>query len=244
MPKDSIFYLSDNSKTKFRPNHRNTFGLNFGLPENGGTCPGATEGPGGCLDIRDGRKRPTCYMSKVTQIYKGVAKVLQENTALVKDKSFEDLVLTIRASVKAFTENNEEKDWCFRLHYSGDFFSVDYAKAWSQVISEFPKVKFWVYTRSFNLVQYLIDRTNLTLFLSLDPVNEKSGLIVYEQFKDRPNLGLAWLGKKVPAGHRWVTCPETSGVIKNTKDKGACARCRLCIDRYKTKVKNINFLIH
>ena len=236
--------LSVNSKTKFSSNHKNTFGLNFGLPKDGGTCPGATKGGGGCLDVRTGLKRQTCYMAKVVQIYKAVGKRLDVNTKMVVGKSYDEMVIVLRATVTAFKAKCTKAKWCFRLHYSGDFFSVDYAKAWSQVISEFPEVKFWVYTRSHDLVQYLIDRTNLTLYLSVDPVNKVEGYKIYEQFNDRANLGLAWMGNTKPAEHRWVTCPETSGILKNTDKQGACARCRLCIDRYKTKVKNIQFKIH
>jgi hypothetical protein len=242
--KPAALYLSDNSKTKFTSTHHNTFGLMYGLPENGGTCPGATLGKGGCLDVRDGHKRSTCYMAKITQIYKAVGVKLTENTELLKGKSYTEMVEILRATVQNFVDKNEESAWFFRLHYSGDFFSPEYTKAWATVIGEFPKVKFWVYTRSHDLVHYLIDCTNLTLFLSVDPVNWESGRKVFEQFKERPNIGLAWLGGETPAEFRWVTCPETSGVINNTKEQGACAKCRLCIDRYKSKVRNINFVLH
>jgi hypothetical protein len=80
--------------------------------------------------------------------------------------------------------------------------------------------------------------------LSVDPVNKDKGLELYKTYEERPNIGLAWLGENEPDTVRWVTCPETSGILKNTKDQGACARCRLCIDRYKSKVRNIKFLIH
>lgn len=183
-------------------------------------------------------------MAKIVQIYKSVGARLSDNTRLVVGKSYSDMVPVIRASVQRFVEDNEEKDWYFRLHYSGDFFSADYAKAWATVINEFPKVKFWVYTRSFHLVQYLVDCTNLTVMLSIDPVNKEKGLALARLYETRPNIGLAWLGKEKPEGFRWVTCPETSGILENTKERGACAKCRLCIDRYKTKVKNIQFLIH
>ena len=238
------FILATNRKTKFGPNHKNTFGLTFGLPINGGTCPGATSGTGGCLNVRDGCKRETCYMAKVTQIYKAVAHTLQVNTDMVRGKSYDEMVTVIRATIKSFTEKNLEAKWYFRLHYSGDFFSEDYAKAWAQVIGEFPRVKFWVYTRSFNVVPYLIDRTNITVYLSIDPVNMDEGSRLYEKYIERANLGLAWLGNEKPAKYRWVTCPETSGILKNTNEQGTCAKCRLCIDRYKSKVKNIQFTIH
>lgn len=246
MPKAvaNTLYMSDNGKTKFRSNHRNTFGLNFGLPANGGTCPGATLGKGGCLDVRDGLKRPTCYMAKVTQIYKAVGAKLQFNTDLLANKSTEEMKDVMRRTVQAFVDENDRSAWFVRMHYSGDFFSADYARAWADVINEFPEVRFWVYTRSHDMVQFLVDCKNLTVFMSVDPVNKDQCLAIYEQYRDKPNLGLAWLGPDAPVDHRWVVCPETSGVVKNTKDQGACARCRLCIDRYKSKVRNIQFQIH
>src|SRR4051812_7210748 len=97
----SSLFLTDNSKTKFKKNHRNTFGLMYGLPENGGTCPGATEGKGGCLEIRDGNKRPTCYMAKVVQIYKAVGTRLTENTEALVGKSLEEMESVLTDTVEA-----------------------------------------------------------------------------------------------------------------------------------------------
>jgi len=215
----------------------------YGLPEDGGTCPGATTGLGGCVSIREGCKRATCYMDKVCNIYKGVANVLKDNTELLKGKSIPEMVATLTNTVNKFLEKKPQLPY-FRLHYSGDFFSEDYAKAWKQVVETFPQVKFWVYTRTFSVVKYFADLENFTLFLSLDPVNCAEGYKIYEQFKDCKNIGLAWMGNTKPEGRRWVTCPETSGVIKNTDNAGACSKCRLCVDRYQSKVRNIQFLLH
>jgi hypothetical protein len=236
--------LSVNSKVKFSKNHRNSFGLTYGLPKDGGTCCGATKGAGGCLDVIDGHKRQTCYVAKIVQIYKATGKVLLDNTEQLLGKSREEMAEVLRNTVAQFVKDSPAEQRYFRIHWSGDFFSEDYARAWAQVISEFPLVRFWVYTRSFHLVQYLVDQPNLSVYLSIDPVNEKTGYAVYELYKDKPNLGLAWLGDNPPANYRWVTCPETSGILKNTKERGACAKCRLCIDRYKTKIRSIRFLIH
>lgn len=236
--------LTDNGKTKYCKNHRNTFGLNFGLPSTGGTCCGATKGTGGCLDVRDGLKRETCYMFKVASIYKGVDNVLKANTALLRDKNEDQMVPILEETVNAFLAKKGEAHPYFRLHYSGDFFSPAYTKAWARVMRKFPQVRFWVYTRSHHLVKHLVDVENLTVFISVDPVNKESGYKVYEQFKDRPSVGLAWMGNETPSDQRWVTCPETSGKIKNLPDKGACSKCRLCVDRIGKKVRNIQFLIH
>lgn len=241
---ESPLFMTDNGKTKFRVNHRNTFGLNYGLPANGGTCPGATLGGGGCLDVRDGLKRPTCYMAKVTQIYKAVGARLQQNTDLLVGKTIAEMEDVLRKMVQAFVDNNDRQHWFMRLHYSGDFFSTDYAQAWVTVIKEFPEVRFWVYTRSFDVVEYLVDCENLTVFMSVDPVNKDRALVIYQRFREKPNLGMAWLGPGAPVDHRWVVCPETSGVIANTNESGACARCRLCVDRFRSKVRNIQFALH
>jgi len=239
--------LSDNSKTKFRKSHYNTFGLNYGLPKNGGTCPGATLGAGGCLDVRDGHKRETCYMAKVTSIYKAVGNVLQSNTDLLKNKSVEEMTDILTNTINQFIKKNpDKKNWFFRLHYSGDFFSEDYARAWAATISKFPEVRFWVYTRSHECAKYFTETRNLTFYFSVDPVNYKKAIEVYGKYKKYPHYAMAWMGNNAPdqETHRWVTCPETSGKLRNTPDNGACARCRLCVDNYVYKVKNIRFEIH
>lgn len=242
-----MFKLSDNGKTKFRSGHYNTFGLNFGLPENGGTCPGATCGKGGCLDTRDGLKRQTCYMAKITAIYKNVGVVLEANTALVKGKTIEEIKDVCRKTIQVFIQKSKGEDLYFRLHYSGDFFSEEYTKAWAEVIKEFPTVTFWVYSRSEEFVHHLFGIDNLTVYLSCDPVNFDKMLKIFNENKDKnPRLGMAWLGNTAPDQevHRWVKCPEITGKVKNTSKAGACSKCRLCVDNFKHRVKNIQFLNH
>lgn len=240
--------LSSNSKTKFSKNHKNTFGLMYGLPENGGTCPGATTGQGGCLYTRDGLKRQTCYMVKIVQIYKAVGTILQKNTDVLKDKTINEMEIIIRNTINQFVKKSPADQLYFRLNYSGDIYSLELSKAWATVIKEFPKVKFWVYTRSHDLIEPLLGIKNLTLFLSVDPVNFKSGLQIYNKYKDdNNNLGLAYMGNdppKLEGFERFINCPETSGKLLNTSDRGACAKCRICIDNYRTRVKNVAFKIH
>jgi hypothetical protein len=240
--------LTDNRKTSFKPNHYNTFGLSYGLPKNGGTCPGATCGKGGCLDVRDGLKRQTCYMAKITAIYKNVGVVLEENTKTLIGKSVEEMKVVCRDTIKAFIQKSKNKDLYFRLHYSGDFFSQEYAQAWADVIMEYPEVMFWAYTRSYDFIEPLLKAKNMSLYLSCDPVNYKKAKKIYDKLKDTyVNLGLAWLGEEAPkliGFERFIFCPETTGKIKSTKEAGACSKCRLCIDNYKNRIKNIAFKIH
>lgn len=219
----------------------------YGLPENGGTCPGATTGKGGCLDVRDGLKRQTCYMAKVVAIYKAVGNVLNKNTEALQGKTIDEMEYECNETVENFILHNKGENLYFRLHYSGDFFSLEYAQAWARVIRKYPQVRFWVYTRSHNLIDPLLGLENITIFLSCDPSNYKATVELFNLHKEKHrNLGMAFMGNNAPdqAENRWVKCPEITGKIKNEDTAGACSKCRLCVDNYKVRVKNIQFPIH
>lgn len=239
--------LTDNRKTSFKKNHLNTFGLMYGLPENGGTCPGATTGEGGCLDVRDGLKRQTCYMAKIVVIYKAVGNVLQANSEMLVGKSVEEMEKVCKATVENFIKKSKNVDLYFRLHYSGDFFSTTYTEAWANTIKQFPNVYFWVYTRSHDMIDPLLGLDNITVFLSCDPSNYDKVKIIFDSKKEKhANLGMAFMGNAAPEqeANRWVKCPEITGKVKNDEKGGACSKCRLCVDNYKIRVKNIQFPIH
>jgi hypothetical protein len=249
--------LSNNSKTSFFPEHKNTFGLMFGLPENGGTCPGATNGKGGCMEVittATGTTRRTCYMDKIVRIYPNAGKTLVNNTLLLRDKTEEEMVPILRNTVLKWLLNGGYKQQYFRLHYSGDFFSEEYARAWVKVIKEFPTVRFWVYTRSFdvtkapfiNVIPIIAECKNLAVYLSCDQVNYK---VAMNQVIEWNNVGLAFMGNNVPEelseAKKFVQCPEITKKIKNDKDAGACSKCKLCFTyNDKIKLRNIQFKIH
>jgi hypothetical protein len=241
-------HLTDNAKVKFKPNHKNTVGFSYGLLEDGGTCPGATTGVGGCLEVKEGRVRPTCYMAKITAIYKNVGKNLRENTEAVDAVEHEGKVALFDNTIVKFKSSCKPEHWFYRLNYSGDFKNEAWAKAWSEAIKKHPDVKFWVYTRSYWLAHILADCENLALYLSIDPVNKDKVLEAYEPLKDKKNVALAWLdykGEHKPEGVKFINCPETSGKIKNTPDQGGCAKCKLCFTyNDKVKLRHIGFTLH
>jgi hypothetical protein len=240
--------LTDNGKVKFRSNHRNTFGLNYGLPKDGGTCPGATSGAGGCLDVRTGRKRETCYMAKIVQIYKAVGKVLDNNTQAVVGKSYDEQVTVLSNTFQNFVNSNTKEHWYFRLFYSGDVFSEQFARAIVASCSKFPEVKFWTYTRSHEFAHILVQAPNLAVYLSIDPVNMKTAVKIYDSLKPTyKNIGMAHLGEPKPEDttEKFVGCPETYGKVANTDTKGACASCKLCFTYTDDiRLRNIKFKIH
>jgi hypothetical protein len=242
--------LSDNRKTKFFSAHKNTFGLRTGLPINGGTCPGATLGEGGCLCSRGEQGEPTCYAAKLRRIYVNYGKTEDRNTDLLLSLDRAGMIIVIRNTVMKWLLNGGHKEQYFRLHMGGDFFNEDYTYAWKHVIKEWPLVKFWTYTRSLFAIPILADCKNLSLYLSCDPVNQEEVLKAYEPYREYSNIAIAWMGNSFPENlvndRKYLKCPEVSKKLKSTKDEGACSRCRACIDRpLKTgKMRHIQFPIH
>ena len=243
--------LSDNRKTKFIPEHKNTFGLRTGHLADGGTCPGATKGEGGCLWTKRPDGAPTCYAAKLRKIYQNYGSVEDRNTDMLLQASSEEKVNILRNTVIKFLLNGGYKKQYFRLHMGGDFFNEDYAQAWKKVIEEWPNVKFWTYTRSMFAVPILAECKNLSLYLSCDPVNLSEVREVYREYKDYSNIAIAWMGngefKSTGFDNRQhMVCPEVAKKIKSTKTEGACSRCRACIDRpLKTgNMRHIQFPIH
>lgn len=182
---------SSDRKTRDYQNQMNTFGIMPGKPEDGGTCPGCTTGKGGCWAQLPGRITHTCYVDGLLRIYKGVRAVLEHNTALLRGASVEEMTAVLDAEFSRFEAAEQKRANAtggaagtnYRLHWSGDVFSVDYAKALVAAMRMHPKTAFWTYTRSFtkdcNVVAELLKAENLMLYLSLDPSNTLEGLLTY-----------------------------------------------------------------
>src|SRR6478609_6217832 len=202
----------------------------FGLPA--GTdysCPGATTF---CNGI--------CYAGKLEKIYTGVKNVLVRN---YQELLYADYLYGITGMhfllsnmVREFVKECDKRGAVkrFRIHWDGDFFSADYAKAWADVVEYYPDVQFWVYTRSFEFVPFLTGIPNLTVYLSADVVNIEAAkecqsanpgvFIAYvaDTFADARE-GLDSAGKVYP-------CPENAKRLPLITDKGsACNRCGICI---------------
>lgn len=238
----SSFKLTDNSKVRFKKKHANTFSLASGLPEHGGTCVNATKGEGGCVG--------KCYDVNLRKLYKMYASTEDYNTSLVLDADYDTQRKIIDNSISKWLLNGGHADPYFRIHTGGEFFSEQYTRAWASVIEQRSGVRFWAYTRSLFAVPILAELKNLTLFLSCDPVNKEKVLEVYEKYKDYSNIAVAWMGNEIPDDlpndRQRLVCPEVSGNMKKQESKGACARCRACVDRplKSGKIRHIQFPIH
>lgn len=207
-------------KTKFWSGQYNTFGL---MPGEDGTCPGCTTGPKGCWHLAPGRKTRTCYVDTLMRCYSGIRGVLEHNTKLLREATPKQAVDLLNMEFVRF-QNAEYKRsqlgnarcLSYRLHWSGDVFSADYAKALAEAMFRNPSVNFWAYTRSFDMVADLLTAPNLTLYLSLDPENIDKGLMTYDECDgaNNPRLQLCYMSSVDDAGPAF----ETAQIRVDAKD--------------------------
>ena len=201
----------------------NTFGLPSGKAF---SCPGATSV---CETI--------CYAGNLERVFKGVRNVLVSNYEQLLATDLLGMVDLLNEMITDFKNECEKRnaEKLFRIHWDGDFFSEDYARAWNFVIRLNPDVQFWAYTRSDFAVPILIDIENLSLYFSADSANKDLAIALKKKY----GVKLAYLAKDFKTGKddfkqlqekSAVPCPENNKKIKMISEKGsACVLCSQCV---------------
>ena len=222
------------------PNVRNAFGLPSGK-EYG--CPGQTSV---CAKV--------CYAGKLEMIYKAFLAVLLNNWNALKDASYAQMVTMLsvvvdefRSDIAKLTARGREVESIFRIHHDGDFFSIDYAKAWAEVVRNNPDIQFWVYTRSFipaiNVVPFITGIPNLTVYLSVDSDNMQhvaAALVsangpcrvatLAQTAGEAKELIASTTGKAiVPCPENMGKLPLVTGIKGEQGREGACSACSICV---------------
>ena len=198
----------------------------FGLPS--GTaklCPGMTP-----------TCRRVCYAVRMQAFRPQAAKLYRKNLQRTKRKDFVK-------RVRAFLCSQGVR--VVRIHTAGEFVSPRYARKWLRIIARSPKVKFFTYTRVWQLQDFaevlgeLARLPNLSLWYSCD---RDTGLPEVVP----PRVRIAWLmtaSDEVPpatadlvfrtqalrkhpaeAVNGVAVCPAENGTTPST----TCDRCRLC----------------
>ena len=225
-----IFQAKDNRWLPSVPN-------SFGLPA-GASCPGRTTFCDACYAVRSEQSQ-------------GVRAAMEHNlTLLSAARTVSGMAELLDEAITYFEQlatrrGLDRRDWVFRIHWDGDFFSLAYARAWAQVIAAHPRVQFWAYTRSFNdrvnVVPILVGLDNLALYLSVDQWNVDRARVQvaahpqvrlagsHEDFKGARILTVLARGLDGKTTSS-INCPENAGLIKLMNDgRGACTDCRVCI---------------
>lgn len=199
----------------------------FGLPSGKAfSCPGATSV---CETI--------CYAGRLEKVFKGIRDVITSNYEQLIATDTLGMIALIDEMIQDFKQECEKRnaEKLFRIHWDGDFFSEDYARAWQFVIRMNPDVQFWVYTRSDFAVPILTGIPNLALYFSADSANKT---LAWEM-KRKYGVKLAYLAKDFATGKAdfneqqeksAVPCPENNKKLPLISEKGsACVVCSQCV---------------
>lgn len=221
---------------RWEPQVANSIGLPAGPPSSGGSCTGATAFCEGCY----ADTLQTCFPS-VGRLVNHNLEVLQGhgNRVSALADSLRPLVVAFLGECdKAERKTGRPVERVYRVHWDGDFYSRPYAAAWVAVMAEFPGVQFWLYTRSFNVVDLFTGVTNVAVYLSVDADNIAAAkrCKAKNPFAHLAFCGQTWdetetLAAKFPGESRGPRCPELTGKIPMVYPDGvgACVRCTLCV---------------
>lgn len=222
---------SHDRKTTVRVNKAGTQSLlknAFSLPSGKAySCPGATS-------VCDG----VCYAGKLEKQYPAFRDLALHNWELLTNATYNGMCILLWDMIQEFSQECAKHNISkvFRWHADGDIFSEAYAQAIAETCRSFPDVQFWIYTRSFEYVEWIESVRNLSVYLSVDVENEERALATKEKF---PSVRLAYLSVThedskefmlANTGKPGAICPENAKRIPLiTKDGGACFTCGLCI---------------
>ena len=146
-----------------------SFSLPAGSSVIGGSCPGATaaQSVNGLRVIRDTSKHVLDVLGRPVELDRAIcqhcyAEGGQYSTAnvqfyqvlrfawatrAVRDGSFVDVMSYAVANADYKLKDERHPGRYFRIHDSGDFYSLEYLAAWREVAARFPDILFWAPTR-------------------------------------------------------------------------------------------------
>lgn len=190
-----------------------------------------------CPDATDACEA-VCYAGKLEKRFPSFLSLVQHNWEVLNSPEH-DMMLELFVMIESFKIECEKHNVpkLFRWHADGDIFSDKYAQCIAVMAREYPDIKFWIYTRSFDYVGHIVGYDNLAVYLSVDEDNLQEAKKTWNAFD---NVRIAYLGEVFEDGKEFLKtltnkpgaiCPENAKRIPLITNKGgACISCRLCID--------------
>jgi hypothetical protein len=125
-----------------------------------------------CLNCKDCSK--TCYAMKSYRLYPTVKKCWDNNHLMVLNGEFKNQMI----KEIAYREGSFDT---IRIHVAGDFFNQSYINDWSEIISIFPKITFYTYTKVYELLDFsgIEKNRNFNLINSITPMGINFGSFEY-----------------------------------------------------------------
>jgi hypothetical protein len=181
-----------------------------------------------------------CYAGKLENLFKGVGAQMLANWNALKDATLAEMLYMLDGIITKFIAESKRHnaEMIYRIHWDGDFFSPAYVDAWEAIIREYSMVQFWVYTRNASAAVQLhkANLSNLSLYFSADPNNERIAHMLYLTYGIRPAAVAETFADSQAmveriTGRVGAKCPEQTGQIDLISSEGsACSICRLCVD--------------
>lgn len=134
-------------------------GPSWSIPE-GESCPGKTKLCAQHCYVGHGRMAWAPAKSGRSRNFHAALELLKHGS--------DTLASALNAAIK------KSKAATIRIHDSGDFFNIEYIKAWHTVVRENRHIQFWAYTRSWRVprlsaaLQLLATEPNIALWVSAD----------------------------------------------------------------------------
>lgn len=192
------------------------------------TCPFATE-----------HCKKSCYAKKAERIYKNVYESRLKNFwDSERDDFTENMIYTIETLLDGIAFRGKKA--VFRIHESGDFYNLEYAKKWVKIAKHFEndnRIVFLAYTKS---ISYIIDSGYGESYFP-------SNFVVRSSIWDdtcKPSLDLT-TAYNMPI-YTALTAPEieTERANGRTFDICTCVNCSTCCKCWNANKKDIIVKIH
>ena len=118
----------------------------------------------------------TCYAMKSYRLYPTVKKCWDNNLLMVMNGTFKNkMIKEIAYKLGSFDT--------VRIHVAGDFINQRYINEWSEIISIFPEIKFYTYTKVYDFKQFdfseIEKNRNFNLINSITPIGINFGDLEY-----------------------------------------------------------------
>lgn len=181
------------------------------------TCPGATDGPDGCVS--------GCYATKGYYSYPSLQQALIKRWEL--SEQADRFVALLSKELDRLADGT-----VIRIHASGDFFSVEYIRAWVELANLYSRLTFYAYTRSWRVKELraelnrLRKLANVTIWASTD----------VETGRAPKGWHRAHLESEFADG--MIACMEQVGTKEN------CGKCGLCWKVRDDRPVKLSFKLH
>ncbi len=189
----------------------------FNLPA-GDSCPGKSKW---C--------QQHCYACKGHFLFPNVGECHMRNWLATQDlETFVDEAIT---EIQRWASEGHKR---IRVHSAGDFYSVDYFRAWLEIASACPDVEFFTYTRTWRIPAFASvlpeaeQSSNFTLWFSTDPTTGVP--------EDAPRIAFILDG-----GEFYHASMPQPNCDKQTTKGADCASCGKCFHQTQTAV---TFMAH